>query len=452
MRAGAAIAILSLPVLLAAGAAASPGPSVDRRVLANGVRLLVSEQHARPMIVVQVLVDAGARRDPAGKEGLASLTADLLTEGTRSRSAAKIKDATDFIGASLGAGADMDFATVSLGALSKDLDTALGLLVEVLRFPSFPEAEVVRRREAALASMKSDEDDPGEVARRAFSRTVFPGQPYGHPLIGDPDTVRRLTRRDVVAFFQENFRPERTIITVAGDVDVADIARRMEAALAGWGVGTAPAFVYPDVRASVPQTVRISKPISQANILMGHRGIARDNPDYYAITVMNFILGGGGFTSRLLEDIRTKAGLAYSIGSAFVAMQFPGSFQVVMQTKNASAGDAVRRVCAEIDRIRTEPVSDEELAGAKQYLTGSFPLRLDTTSKIAGFLSQVEFFQLGPDYVDRYAERITAVSKDDVLRVAREHLHPQRINLVVVGDLTQATVPDAPACGGAAGN
>jgi zinc protease len=206
------------------------------------------------------------------------------------------------------------------------------------------------------------------------------------------------------------------------------------------------------VRASEPQTVRISKPISQANILMGHRGIARDNPDYYAITVMNFILGGGGFTSRLLEDIRTKAGLAYSIGSAFVAMQFPGSFQVVMQTKNASAGDAVRRVCAEIDRIRTEPVSDEELAGAKQYLTGSFPLRLDTTSKIAGFLSQVEFFQLGPDYVDRYAERITAVSKDDVLRVAREHLHPQRINLVVVGDLTQATVPDAPACGGAAGN
>jgi zinc protease len=182
--------------------------------------------------------------------------------------------------------------------------------------------------------------------------------------------------------------------------------------------------------------------------MMGHRGIARDNPDYYAITVMNFILGGGGFTSRLLEDIRTKAGLAYSVASAFVAMQFPGSFQVVLQTKNASAGDALRRTCAEIERMRAEPVSDEELAGAKQYLTGSFPLRLDTTSKIAGFVSQVEFFGLGVDYVDRYAERINAVSKADIQRVAREYLHPDRMNLVVVGDLTQATVPDGAVCGG----
>ena len=147
----------------------------------------------------------------------------------------------------------------------------------------------------------------------------------------------------------------------------------------------------------------IDKPISQANIILGQRGVARDNPDYYALTVMNFILGGGGFTSRLLDNIRTKGGLAYSVGSGFSVNKSPGSFQIVMQTKNESANDAIQRACSELERIRREPVSDDELSGAKLYLTGSFPMRFDTNAKIAGFLSQVEFYNLGDDYADTYA-------------------------------------------------
>ncbi|HVO27269.1 MAG TPA: pitrilysin family protein [Candidatus Margulisiibacteriota bacterium] len=412
------------------------------------MRLIVSEQHALPMVVVQVLVDAGARRDPAGKEGVASLTADLLTEGTRSRTASQIKEAVDFIGAGFDTSADTDFAMMSLTVLRNDLETGLGLLTDVLLHPTFPEAEVVRRREAALATIKANEDNPGSVAQRAFVEAVFRGEPYGHVAIGTAVSVQRLTRADVEAFYKQHYRPDGTIIVVAGDVTAADIEQRLQRALAEWQTRQAEPFQYPPVKAAHPETVSIDKPITQANVLLGHRGVARDNPDYYALTVMNFILGGGGFTSRLLDNIRTKAGLAYSVASYFVAGKSPGSFQVSLQTKNESATDAIARSCAELERIRNEPVSDEELADAKLYLTGSFPLKLDSTAKIASFLAQVEFFNLGADYADTYVQRINAVTKEDVLRVARQYLHPDELELVVVANLDQAKVSGAAPCSG----
>jgi len=436
--------ILAL-LLLASPAGASPGPPVERRTLANGARLLVSEQHALPMVVVQIMIDAGARWDPPGKEGLAGLTADLLTEGTKTRSASQISEAADFIGAALDTNADTDFAAASITLLSKDLDTGLGLLADVLLHPAFPEAEVTRRREAALASMKAEEDEPGHVAQRAFLRALFPGEPYGHPTIGTPDAVRKLTRAELLGFYTQHYHPERAIITVVGDVTAADIEARLQAALKDWAPASVPPFEYPAVSAPHPETRLINKPITQANIILGQRGVARDNPDYYTLTVMNFILGGGGFTSRLLDNIRTKAGLAYSVASMFSVNKSPGSFQVVMQTKNQSAVDAIQRTCAELDRVRREPVGDDELEGAKLYLTGSFPLRFDTDAKIAGFLAQVEFYNLGADYPDTYAQRINAVTKDDILRVAQQYLHPEQMELVVVADTEQAKVsPGAP--------
>jgi zinc protease len=422
------------------------GPPVQRRSLGNGALLLVSEQHALPMIVVQMVVDAGARRDPHGKEGLAALTADLLTEGTKTRTASQISEATDFIGAALNTGADTDYASLTITAVSKDLDTALDLLTDVLLHPTFPEAEVARRREAALATMQAGEDDPGNVAQRTFLRTLFHDEPYGHLAIGTPDAVRKLTRADLVDFYQRSYRPERSIITVVGDVSAADIEARMQAALRDWARGTVPPFEYGPTTPMRGDAVLVDKPISQANIIVGQRGVARDNPDYYALNVMNFILGGGGFTSRLLDNIRTKGGLAYSVGSGFSVNKFPGSFQVVMQTKNESANDALQRACGELERIRREPVSDDELSGAKLYLTGSFPMRFDTNTKIGGFLSQVEFYSLGNDYADTYAQRINAITKEDILRVAQQYLQPDQLDLVVVGKLEKAKVPPHSPC------
>jgi len=422
-------------------------PPAQRRTLPNGARLIVSEQHSLPMFVVQIVVDAGARRDPPGREGLASLTADLLTEGTRTRTAAQISEATDFIGASLDTSADTDYAALSLTALTKDLDTALGLFTDVLQHPTFPDAEVARRREAALAVIATEQDDPGRLAQRAFLKALFDGGPYGYPKIGTPEALRTLKRSDIDAFFKRYYRPEGSIITVVGDVSTEDIVTRLQAALKDWNTGAPEPFVYPAASSPPASTpVFIDRPVTQANIILGHSGIARDNPDYYALTVMNFILGGGGFTSRLLDNIRTKGGLAYSVGSNFSVNKSPGSFQIVLQTKNASAEDAIKRACQELDQIRQEPVSDEELSGAQLYLTGSFPLRLDSDAKVAGFLSQVEFFGLGADYADTYAARINAVTKDTVLRVAQQYLHPEQLQLVVVGKLGEARVPSTPPC------
>jgi len=427
-------------------AMAGAGPVAVRSTLPNGARLIVSEQRALPLVVINILVDAGSRRDPPGREGLAALTADLLTEATKTRTSSQISEATDFIGASLDTSAQTDYALLTLTVLAKDLATGLDLLTDVLLHPTFPEAEIARRREAALASMRAEEDNPGSVADRAFLKALFGNSPYGHPVIGTPDGVRRLTRKDLVDFYNAHYRPERAIITVAGDVSADDISARLRSALQGWARGDSAAFVFPPTEYGSAKAVTINKPITQANIVLGQVGVARDNPDYFAITVMNFVLGGGGFTSRLLDNIRTKGGLAYSVGSGFSVNKARGSFQVVMQTKNQSANDAIQRACTELEQIRQQPVTDDELAGAKLYLTGSFPMRFDTTAKIASFLAQVEFYELGADYADTYAARIEAVTKDDIQRVAQQYVHPSELLLIAVADLAAANIPAGPPC------
>ncbi|GBD27717.1 putative zinc protease [bacterium HR30] len=417
-----------------------------RHELKNGAVLLVSEQRNVPMVVVQILIDAGSRRDPRGKEGLASLTADLLTEGTAKRSAAQISEAVDALGARLSSSADVDFAQVSLTILSRYLERGLDLLFEVLLQPSFPAAEVSRRREAALAAIAAEQDNPGQLAYRRFLELVFGDTPYGHPPIGNRTSVGRLSRADVVDFYRQYYRASGTVIAVTGDVDAESIVRRFETALAPWPRGSVAEFQPPELPPTGEKIATIDKPLTQTNIILGHVGVPRDNPDFYAISVMNFILGGGGFTSRLVESVRVQGGLAYSVGSQFTAYKSTGIFQVAMQTKNASAAEAIARACNELHRIRSQPVEEEELTNAQLYLTGSFPLRLDSNSKIASFLAQVEFYRLGADYIERYMERIRAVSREDVQRVARQYLNPGDLRMVAVGNLAETQLPPSPVC------
>jgi zinc protease len=438
-----------IPILLSAPRAQGGTPPAQYDRLANGATLIVSEQANLPIVIVQVTLDAGARLDPPDKAGLASLTADLLTEGTTKRSASEISDAVDCLGASLSTDADTDYASVGLGVLKKDLPAGLDLLTDIVLHPKFAEAEIARRREAVLAGIRSAEDNPGTVAQKAFQRTLFGSGPYGHPVEGTAESVPRITRGDIQAFYARYYHPGRAIITVVGDVATAEIRAQLESALAAWNGGAGEPFQYPAFTMPAQRLVTIDKPITQANIILGERGVARDNPDYYALTVMNYILGGGGFSSRLLDNIRTQGGLAYSVASFFTVNKSPGSFQVVMQTKSASAAEAIKRARAEIDRIRREPVEDAELSEAKRYLTGSFPLRLDSDRKIAGFLSQVELYGLGRDYADTYAQRINALTKDDVLRVAQKYIDPDRLILVVVGDLAKISLSGVTAEGGA---
>ncbi len=435
----AAAAALALGLSPMAAPAAPLGPRVTTATLSNGAALLVSEQRNLPLVLVRIVLDAGSRRDPTGRGGLANLTAELLTEGTETRSAEQIKEAIDFIGASLGAGADQDFAIASLQVLRKDLDTGLDLLADVLLHPAFAAEEVARRREAVLAAIRAEEDDPTSVAQKAFQRALFGDTPYGHPVEGTAESVATLDRSPVRQFYQQYYRPGGAAVVVVGDVDADEARRAVERALGAWRGEPAAAFIYPPLAARPAETVRIDRSVTQAGIVLGQLGIARDNPDYETLSVMNYILGGGGFSSRLMDDIRTKAGLAYSVASAFFAAKSPGPFEIIMQTKNASVADAVGRARRQVAELRSAPVSEAELDEAKRYLTGSFPLRLDSNAKVADFIAQCWSYGLGFDYADVYVKRINAVTREDVLRVARQYLDPAAFIEVVVAASAVAT-------------
>lgn len=434
-------AALLLVPLFAPGLAAALGPTLVQDTLPNGAAFLVSEQHNLPMVIVRVVLDAGARRDPDDKPGVANLTAELLTEGTTTRSAQQIKDAIDFVGGALDASADTDYAVVTLQVLRKDLDAGLDLLADVMLHPAFKPEELARRREAVLASIRASEDDPTSVAQKAFQKALYGDTPYGHPDEGTEASVPRITRADLQRFFTRYYGPARAAIIVVGDLTAGEARERFTRALGAWRGDGVAAFVYPPLTEPPAREIRIARPVTQAAIVMGSLGIARDNPDYETIAVMNYVLGSGGFSSRLMDYIRTQAGLAYSVGSFFAATKSPGPFEIVMQTKTASVSDAIARAREQVERIRTQPISDDELQEAKRYLTGSFPLRLDSNAKIADFIAQAWFYELGMNYADTYIQRVNAVTLADVQRVAQAYLHPDRFIEVVVTDNKDGAPP-----------
>lgn len=412
----------------------SAGMAPKRTVLANGLVLLTSEQRALPMVSIELLIDAGSRYEPATQAGLANLVTRLLTYGTTRRSAVQISETLDFIGASLDAGCGADNATISMTILKKDLGTGLELLAEILTASAFPLGEIERQKQAVVAAIRAREEEPGAVAQKAFAANLFPGSPYGRPVEGTENSVKALQQKSLKDFFTRYYRPNRSILSVVGDVSSEEIAKALDQALRGWSKGEPSASPPAPAKLGEAQVVRINRDLTQANIILGHASVPRGHPDYYAIQVMNYILGGGGFSSRAMDSIRNERGLAYSVYSFFGAEKSYGYFEFVMQTKNETSQEAIGLAREEIRRMREEPVTDQELSDAKNYLTGSFPLRFDTNRKVASFLAQVEFFQLGLDYPDRYKDFIDKVTRADVQRVAQTYLQPEKIVTVIVGN------------------
>jgi len=412
-------------------------PPVQRTVLPNRLVLLVSEEHSLPFVTFQLLVNAGSWRDPAGEEGLAHLTARSLLLGTSKRTVTAVNQELDFMGASLNASSGRDYATLRLRVLKKDFHKAFDLFMEVLTQPVFPEEEIRREVEKTLAAIKSQEDQPEEVAEKAFRSALFLS-PYGHPVEGTKESLPKIKREALLRFYQTYYHPNNAILTVVGDISANDLDVRLLPRLTRWAAAECPETAFRPSFAEGRKTVKIDRAITQANLVLGHAGVSRENPDFYALTVMNYILGGGGFASRLVEEIRNKRGLAYSVTSFFEPGRFPGSFQIVLQTKNASAREAISLSLQQMERIQKELVSEKELEGAKKYLIGSFPMRLDTQSKLSNFLIQVEYYGLGLDYPEKYPSLIRSVTREEVLRVAKKYLHPKNYILVVVADLKEA--------------
>jgi zinc protease len=413
-------------------------PPVQRTVLPNQLVLLVSEEHSLPFVTLQLLVDAGSWRDPHGEEGLASLTAKGLLWGTSAHSGEAMQEELDFMGAALGAAARRDYATLSLQVLKKDLDRGLELFMEVLTRSIFPDDELHREVEKTLAAMQAQEDQPGTVAEKAFLRALFPANPYGHPVEGTPASIVKLTRDAVMRFYQSYYHPNHAILAVVGDITAEEVQAKLHPRLAAWPTADIPATTFDPASEQGPKTVAIDRPIAQAHIILGHVGVSRQNPDFYALSVMNYLLGEGGFASRLVEEIRDKRGLAYSVASFFDAGKYPGAFQIVLQTKNTSAREAISLAVQQMERLRADPVPEQELEGAKKGLIGGFPLRFGTQAQLAAFLTQVEYYGLGLDYPAKYPSLIQSISSQDVLRVAQAYLHPDRCIVVIVANLKEA--------------
>jgi zinc protease len=422
-------------VLLVCVSPATAAPLAHREVLPNGIVLLVAERPAIPIVITRVLVRAGAVHDARDREGLANLTGALVTRGTARHTGPEIDTAIEFVGGSLEAGAGRDGFSASLAILKKDLDLGLDLLRDVILTPSFPEAELKRKVAEIQAAIKRSEESPETVGGRALARAVFPNHSYGRPTEGTVESVGRLTRDDVVKFHGDLFRPDQAIIAVVGAVTVDEARTAITRRFGAWArPASLPATVAVAGPGGPPSEQTVKKDLTQATILLGRQAIRQTDPDYFALSVASYVLGGGS-ASRLYTRVREEGGLAYSIYSQVSPSTYGSSFIIGAQTRTAEVAKVIGIVKDELSRMGREAVSDRELSLAKSYLIGSFPLRLTTSGNVADFIGGVEQQSLGLDYPDRYKERIARVTAADVQRVAAKFFAPETFERVVVGDV-----------------
>jgi zinc protease len=426
--------LLGVLLLLAQAVPAAGGPLAHRTTLANGATLLVAERPAIPIAVVHVYLRAGSALDPPDGHGLANLTAELLTRGTARRSGPELDRAIEFVGGSLTAEAGRDGVSVSLAVLKKDLDLGLDLLAEVLLAPTFPEAELGRKVAEIQGALRRSEENPETVAARELASLLFSGHPYAHPPAGTVESVGRLTRAQVARFHRAHYRPDGALVVAVGAVTAAEITAALERRLAAWSVPPGPRSSVPAAPASPPvEARRIDREeLTQTTVYLGRPGIRQDHPDYFPLAVANYILGGGS-ASRLYARLREERGLVYAVFSSLSPLRHGALLAVSLQTRSDAADEALRLTREEMARLGQAEVTASELDLAKSYLVGSFPLRLDTSGKVARFLIAVEDGGLGLDYADRFKAGVARVTAADVRRVAARYFDPSGYSSVVVG-------------------
>ncbi len=410
-----------------------------RTVLPNGLILLQSRQSYLPVVHVVLLIKASAFDEPPDKAGLANLTSSLLMEGTTHRTSDQISEEIEFIGAELGASTSRDYTVVSLSVLKKHLNKGFELFSDILLNPAFSEEEIIRKKDLIKGSLKQAEDDPSFVAARAFRKAIYGEEhPYGRLVSGSAETIDRITRDDIVDFYKTFYRPNNAILAVVGDITMDETRALLKQFLGNWKSKDIPLRrSYTVRRQKEIKIIKIDRDLTQANIMLGHLSVKRSDPDYYKLQVMNYILGGGGFASRLMTKIRDDMGLAYDVHSFITSNLDIGFFRVGVQTKNPSAKEVIRVIVDEMKRMQEQSVTEQELKDAKAYLTGSFPRRIDSMAKIANFLVLTELYGLGLDYDRKYPEYINSVTREDIKQVARKYLQPQAYTLVVVGKIKE---------------
>lgn len=397
---------------------------------------MVAPIHAYPVVTILAVVEAGATRDPRDVEGVAQLATRALNEGTRTMNSFELAQRLEMLGSTLDTGADWDSAIVQLTALSSRVEDGFAVLAEVLREPAFPEHELERMRAERLSDLAQLRAEPRGLADVFFSRLLYvPDSRFARLAGGDEQSIARVTRDRVVAYHESFYRPNATALMISGDITVDDAVRYASRSLGDWQ-GTAPEVSEPiDTQRFADARVHIvhKADAPQSELRVGHVAVPRLHEDYFPLVVMNAILGGL-FSSRLNLNLREEHAYTYGAHSAFDWRRAASPFEISTAVETAVTADALREIVSEFARIREGVVSNDELTLATSYLIGVFPIRFETTAEVAGGLANVEIFRLPTNYFDTYRDRVGAVTVDDVLRVARIHLDPSRLQVVVVGD------------------
>ena len=409
-------------------------PPYEIRTLPNGMQVVVVLHHEQPAVSVRLLVRTGAAQDPKGKGGVANLTASLLDQGTTTRSAQQIADQIDFIGGDLGTGAGTDLSFVNAIVMKDSFQVGMDLVADVARNPSFAAEEIERQKDQVLSSLRVNAGDPGYIADVVFDRLVYGFHPYGLPGSGTEETLAALTRDDLQAFHRQYFVPNNMLLAIVGDVTSDEAFAAAQKAFGAWPRGTLPTVNRAEPPPSARRIVIIDKPDAvQTSIRVGQLAIQRKHPDYMAWDLAVKILGGEG-ANRLHQVLRSQYGLTYGAEADAEARKDAGDFVAQTDTRTDTTGQALRLMVDEFARLARERVGERELADAQAYLSGSFPLTIETPDQIATQVLNVLFFDLPVSEIGSFRERVLAVTPDDIQRVARQYVKPDRLSIVLVGN------------------
>jgi zinc protease len=409
-------------------------PPYELRTLPNGLQVVAVLHHEQPVVSMRMIVRAGASLDPRNKAGLADLAASLLDQGTTTMTASEMNDAVDFIGAGMGAGAGTDLTFANIVVMKDSFEFGLKMLSDMVRHPAFRLEEIERRRRQTLSALQVSFEDPEFVADAVFDRLVFGDHPYGLPRSGTPDTLAAISRDDLVAYHAQYFVPNNTILAVVGDVTAEEAFAAVGRIFSDWARKDIARPVFPASPDPTRRVIVVNKPDAvQTEVRVGHLGVRRAIDDYMALNLTVRILGGEG-ANRLHQVLRTERGLTYGAKADLVTLLESGDFEASTNTRTEATGEALRLMVDEFWRLQRERVGERELSSAKAYITGSFPLTIETPDAIATQVLNVLFFGLPVEQLQSYRDRVNAVRPEDIERAARTYLRPDRLSVVLVGN------------------
>jgi len=421
-----------------------PSAKDYRVVLKNGMVVYIAEDPTLPLVNIELTLRTGSYLEPAGKEGLAAFTGSQIRRGgTRSLTAEQLDEKLDFLAASVSTGIGETSGRASLNALRDNLDESLKVFVEMLKEPRFQEDRLALAKEQALQEMKKRNDDSEDVEAREWNVLLY-GEDHFSNRFTTPASVQSISRQDLVDFHKKYVHPANMIAAVSGSFSRPEMIRKLEAAFANWpGAAATVPPVPSEIHTAAPGIYRIQKDVNQGRVSIGLPSVRRGDPDAYALEVMNEILGGSGFTSRIMKTVRSDEGLAYSAGSGLrFGVYYPGSFRAEFQSKSRTVAYAAQLVLQEIKGMREKPVTEEELDTIKRNLIETFPSTFGSKAQTVGIFAADEYTRRDPSYWQTYRDRIRAVTAADVQRVAQKYLTPETMVVLVVGDQKEIDLGD----------